>query len=161
MSQYSVTNIDIVDDESSTCDDSTIDTSHTYNKHRGYEDVIVDPDCRTFLKSINSKRRKISYYVTNMNGRNTIRDAITGMYYKNYKVGSLSENVFFKVSFCQGNHASNNGISQNGETLFYMSPSDYEKHMKVRLPTDDKDAWKIKSDECMRNLTLRSSRKNM
>ncbi len=161
MSQLAVANINLYDDDSSMNDDSTIDTSHAHIKNRAYEDTVVDPDCRTYSKTINRKRRIITYYVTNTYSGKTIRDAITGMHYKHYMVGTSSENIFFKVSFCQGNTSTKTENSQNGETLFYMSPLDYEKHMRVTLPTYIKDAWRVKSDKFSRILTLSSSHKNM
>lgn len=70
-----------------------------------------------------------------------IRDAETGSFYKN-KVGSLDENLFFKVSFSTGEINSKNGSN----SLFYMSPQHYMKHLKCELSQDIINNWERKRD---------------
>lgn len=73
------------------------------------------------------KQNKIEIYTSNGIGTN-IRDAETGEYY-NCKVGSLDEDLFFKVSLNTGECKSSNGSS----TLFYLSPKHYMSHMLCDL----------------------------
>jgi hypothetical protein len=73
------------------------------------------------------KRTKIEFYTSNGIGTN-IRDAETGDYYNN-KVGSLDEELFFKVNIATGECTSRNGFS----SLFYRSPQHYMSHMKCTL----------------------------
>ena len=74
-----------------------------------------------------AKRTKIDLYTSNGLGTN-IRDAETGDYYNN-KVGSMDEELFFKVNLATGECTSRNGFS----TLFYRSPQHYMSHMKCSL----------------------------
>jgi hypothetical protein len=73
------------------------------------------------------KRTKIELYTSNGLGTN-IRDAETGAYYNN-KVGSIYEELFFKVNLATGECTSRNGFSN----LFYRSPQHYMSHMKCDL----------------------------
>lgn len=73
------------------------------------------------------KRTKIEFYTSNGVGTN-IRDAETGNYYKN-KVGSIDEELFFKVNLATGECNSRNGFSK----LFYRSPQHYMSHLKCNL----------------------------
>lgn len=110
------------------------------NKPR-FETQHTDPDCRSFTTKNNRRNVKITYYTTNMTPGRYIRDAVSGAYCKPYRVGRKVEDLFFKVAFTRGNTA---GHSQHGETLFYSSPQEYEKHMCVKLPEETKKLWKDK-----------------
>ena len=69
------------------------------------------------------KRSKIEIYTSNGTG-SSIRDAETGEFYV-HKVGSLDEDLYFKVGLSTGECTSANGSS----TLFYLSPRHYMAHM--------------------------------
>ena len=69
------------------------------------------------------KRGKIDLYASGGVG-SQIRDAETGEYYS-YKVGSLDEELFFKVSLATGE--CKNGLSSN--TFFYHSPEQCIAHL--------------------------------
>jgi len=73
------------------------------------------------------KQTKIEVYTSNGIGTH-IRDAETGDYF-NYKVGSLDEDLFFKVSLNTGECKSRNGSS----TLFFSSPKHYMAYMMCDL----------------------------
>ena len=60
-----------------------------------------------------------------------------------YKVGSLDENLFFKVNM------SVNGISDGPRILFYDSPEQYERHFHMFVSVKIKTAWKTKYEERM------------
>lgn len=67
-----------------------------------------------------------------------IRNAITG-YLHNYKVGSLDENLYFKVCIAEG-------ISKKREPLilFFDSPESYERHFNTTIDVDFKKRWNEK-----------------
>ena len=66
-----------------------------------------------------------------------IRNAETGEYYK-FKVGTMDEDLFFKVMI-------SNGESSSGPlTLFYDSPEHYERHQYVDLDGVTKKRWEVK-----------------
>ncbi len=77
--------------------DESICSNNNLNKYSEFPPA--DTDRRTFTKIINNKKRNIVYYATNMTPGSTIRDAITGMYFRNHLVGNKTEDLYFKVSF--------------------------------------------------------------
>jgi hypothetical protein len=101
-----------------------------------------DPGYRKFIQYINNKRVEVSAYSTGITPRLKIRDAITGHRHHNYRVGSLNENLFFKVRMCVDN--SNIKNNTNETTLFYDSPEQYERHMNKTIPMSIKEKWNIK-----------------
>jgi hypothetical protein len=66
-----------------------------------------------------------------------IRNAETGEYYK-YKVGTMDEDLFFKVTISSGK------IQSGPLTLFYDSPEHYERHHYVVLDGFTKKKWEVK-----------------
>lgn len=93
-----------------------------------------------------TKTKKIDVYTSGMFGKSDrfgsfIRDAESGSYYKN-KVGSLDEDLFFKVSISTGEINTTNGINN----AFYMSPQHYMKHFMCELSQDVITNWEIKRD---------------
>jgi hypothetical protein len=127
-------------------DDSICSNNHL-KKHNPFQ---LDTDCRIFIKKYKKyKKYKIVYYATNMTPGSTIRDAITGMYFRNHLVGNNIEDLYFKVSFTQGKIPN---ISNNGEFLFYNNPTEYEKHMKVKLLDSIKNDWKIRNNNIFAQL---------
>lgn len=83
----------------------------------------------------NLKRTKIDIYTTSGTG-SRIRDGETGEYY-NYNVGSLDEELFFKVGLSTGECKSPNGSS----TLFYLSPQHYMSHLHCNLDDETIGRW--------------------
>ena len=101
-----------------------------------YRKVHRESDDRNVLK-------KIELYTTGGTGSN-IRDAETGAYY-NEIVGSKHEDLYFKVSLATGECTSLNGSN----TLFYLSPQNYERHLFVELDNDTKISWENKKNELL------------
>ena len=66
-----------------------------------------------------------------------IRNAETGEYYK-YKVGTMDEDLFFKVMISTGE------IPTGPLTLFYDSPEHYERHQYLELDGLTKKRWEVK-----------------
>jgi hypothetical protein len=62
----------------------------------------------------------------------TITHAITGTRERGNLVGSIYEDLFFKVCIATKNQPI---------TLFYYSPEEYEKHHYIQLSSDIKEKW--------------------
>lgn len=87
-----------------------------------------------------TKTKKIDLYTSGSFGT-FIRDAESGSYYNN-KVGSLDEDLFFKVSFATGEIKTSNGMNN----IFYISPQHYMKHLMCELSRDIIENWEVKRD---------------
>jgi hypothetical protein len=128
--------------------EESILSNQSYNNNYGELDKSSIFAVRQYNKIINKKRKIIKYYPTVLTPGNVIRDAITGLHHRYHVFGSKSEQLYFKVAFTQGN----NKFSQDGEILFYNTPSDYEKHMKVKLTDVAKTEWKFKYHKYLETL---------
>jgi hypothetical protein len=128
--------------------EESILSNQSYNNYYGESEKSSVFAVRQYNKTINNKRKIIKYYPTGLTPGNIIRDAITGLYHRHHAFGSKSEQLYFKVAFTQGN----NKFSQDGEILFYNTPSDYEKHMKVKLTDVVKNEWKSKYHKYLETL---------
>lgn len=80
------------------------------------------------------KNKKIDIFTTSDHG--CIRDAVSGNYYSE-KAGTFAEYLFFKVSLSTGEFKTKNGSN----TLFYLSPEEYEKHLHHTVSQNIKDDW--------------------
>jgi len=94
-----------------------------YNK---FEKKIVDYNG-------NTKIVEIGVYGSGTSG-SPIRNAETGEYYK-YKVGTMNEDLFFKTMIT---------TSSGPFTLFYDSPTHYERHQYITLDDIIKTRWENK-----------------
>jgi len=115
-------------------DDSEVFNSNqkkveTFN--RGYNKIT-----RNIVVNNRSKPLEMGVYTSGIQG-SSIRNAETGEYYK-YTVGSLDENLFYKVSNSTGEFAS------GPITLFYESPEHYERHQNTEVDIISKRAWNDK-----------------
>jgi hypothetical protein len=112
---------------------------------KGYNKVM-----RSVVKSDGRKKQvKVDVYTSGCIGSN-IRDAENGQYYA-HKVGSLNEELYFKVALATGECTSKNGSS----TLFYMSPQHYMSHQSCDVSPDIISKW-----EERRNLRINMNNKN-
>lgn len=94
------------------------------------------------------KIKQIDLYTSGGFG-NFIRDAESGTYYKN-KVGTLDEDLFFKVCLSTGEIKSSNGSNK----LFYLTPYHYMKHLMCEVSQDTIREWETK-----RNIRLNTLNK--
>lgn len=114
----------------------------TKQMDRGYNQIKI--------KYINYEGRKITTKIslyTSCGYGNFIRDAETGAYYKN-KVGTLDEDLFFKVKFATGELKSSNDSS----TVFYSSPYNYMKHLRCEVSQDTIKNWETRRDVRLKQL---------
>ena len=88
------------------------------------------------LRKIKTKSgENLVYFATAMVPGNSIRDAVYGTYIHEDRVGSIREDLYFKVSYAD------NGSKQNVDKLFYDNPEQFENHMKTIVPTYIKQNW--------------------
>jgi hypothetical protein len=78
-----------------------------------------------------------------------IRNAITGVRFPQYKVGSKDEYLFFKVGIATGEK----GLRENS-TFFFDNPEQYERHMHCTVETSVKSSW---TERNMREVTRRNN----
>jgi len=119
---------DIEDDEDSV---ETSDSFSVVGKNKKPKKKKVDKGRRKYK----TKDGNIVYFATSMIPGNSIRDAIFGRHYHEYKVGTPNEDLFFKVS------KTDNCSTQNIDTLFYENPEQFESHMNVTVNSDLKSSW--------------------
>lgn len=103
-----------------------------------YNNSIGGDVCKLNTSYIDSlgKRRKytLEYYKSGGVG-SLIRNAVTGIKYKNMRVGSLSENKFFKYNL------SSTTNKELCHVLFYETPEQFEAHQHMKLSDATINAW--------------------
>lgn len=107
------------------------------NKRKFSQDEPKPPDSgyHKVTRRKDGLKVKTEIYSTSFVPGTMIRDAITGHRYSQYRVGSIYEDLFFKVKDTSGY------IGKEAYTLFYESPEQCERHMKVNVPTSSKKTW--------------------
>lgn len=109
------------------------------------------------------KPYRMEYYVTKNITGNPIHNALTNAVYRNYTVGSMYENLFFKIHFCtkesylsqceSAQYKKKSPIpavytqKEDPEVLFYDSPEEYESHHGVELSHDLKANWRSRYEK--------------
>jgi hypothetical protein len=78
--------------------------------------------------------KKVGCYMSGGPG-SFIKNAVTGQKYPEHYVGKFDEELYFKAMLCSGENGS------DPVTLFFESPSQYEKHFFRTLPDKTKDDW--------------------
>jgi hypothetical protein len=101
----------------------------------------VDKGYHKIKRNYNHKKVEIEVYTTSNTPGKMIRDAITGNKYNQYRVGSVNEHLFFKVTLATGE------IGRDGTTMFFDSPEQYERHMKCEISQAIKEQWVKKCAE--------------
>ena len=90
------------------------------------------------MRKINTKLGKkkvtIEFYSSGP-VNSTITHAVSGSKQTGFLVGSVYEDLFFKVVIATNNIPL---------TLFYYSPEEYERHQHVTLSVDIKEKWNVK-----------------
>ena len=112
-------------------------TSHDYLPIQINQLKKQDPHYHYHFIHGENKKRKIEFYSTSEYA-SIIRDAMTGKYYKDMKIGTKAECMFFKIKIFEG---------PRGFTLFYNSPEEFEKHQHKVLSPQIKDNWYKQSDQ--------------
>lgn len=100
--------------------------------NRGYHKITKN----IVLSNKTSKNVEIGIYGSGSQ-ESPIRNAETGECYK-YKVGTMDEDLFFKVMISTG------AVSSGPLTLFYDTPEHYERHQYIELDSVTKKRWETK-----------------
>jgi len=136
---YMLQNAD--DDLSVVTDDLSIKTveqkvGRMTRKGWKYDELkMLDSGYHRIVRAHDGIKTKTEVYSTSFIPGTMIRDAITGHKHYNYFVGSLNEELFFKVK-------DTSGFVGNGSfCLYYDSPEQYERHMKSTVSVNTKKAW--------------------
>jgi hypothetical protein len=113
-------------------DDTTVFTD-VKSKRRRHDDYLnVDPG----HKVIGKKQDKLEYYATTLITGLPIRNAVTGIWENNLRVGFYNaEDQFFRVRYA-GNESTN-----ILDTLYYDTPEQFERHMHCTVDQRTKEAW--------------------
>jgi hypothetical protein len=115
-------------------------------KQRNNEEIKnTDKGYHKLKRIINNRTVEIDIYSTKITPGTMIRDAITGIRFSNYRVGSINEHFFFKVAIATGE------LGNNGELVFFDSPEAYERHFKgiYTVPQETKKQWTNRCTETM------------
>ena len=95
----------------------------------------MDSDYHKIVRTEGDVKVKTDVYSTSITPGTMIRDAITGYKQQTCRVGSWKEDLFFKV------HEASGYIGKQSYVLFYDSPEQFERHMKVTISTNIKRIW--------------------
>jgi len=123
-------------------DDSTDVSSVSTNrkKQRKYQDDHKTID-RGYHKIKIGDNTHVDVYSTGDAPGTLVRDAVTGSRFKEFKVGSNYEHLFFKAKLTVG--LKNN----ESATLFFDSPEQFERILKTNVSQPDKEKWTNKCSE--------------
>jgi hypothetical protein len=111
--------------------------SYNYNRNK-VNDAMADThkdDKNCFVRKYrgtDGKMKKLLLFGCGDVGT-TIRNAVTGEKYYGHKVGSKSEDIYFKARLCTGE------FGNDVPMLFYDSAEQYEKHMNCFVDQSIKD----------------------
>jgi hypothetical protein len=128
------------DDNYSIISDSTYASeSHLFTKENGKKSskhaISRDSGHHKVINREGKNKTKTEAYSTSFIPGSMIRDAITGHHYNQYRVGSSSEDLFFKVREVTGQ------FGKEPLLLFYDSPEQYERHMNHSVSNTIKQVW--------------------
>ena len=103
------------------------------------------------------KKVEIGYFTTSYTPESKIVNAVTGYRYRDedpkckYVVGSIQEDLLFKVSI------SNGETGQEPILLFYDSPEQCEKHQHFTLNQPIKEKWLNKKMQYLHTMRLQQN----
>lgn len=107
-------------------------------KNPEYNNTNVGDLCQfntSYIDLLGKKRKyTLEYYKSGGNG-SLIRNAVTGVKYKNMYVGSLSENKFYKYNLFS---TTNKEVCHS---LFYETPEQFEAHHHLKLSDATIKRW--------------------
>jgi hypothetical protein len=131
---------DYIDVDSYSISEVSSLNSLSKNKKSKYEDLKKsDPGYHKLKRYVNTKngvkREYYEVYTTSCDTGAIIRNAITGVRFNKFRVGSRSESQFFKTRLASGE------TGRDGETLYFDSPEEFEKHMRIIVPPEIKEKW--------------------
>jgi hypothetical protein len=120
-------------------DNNTV-TSQMKKQRKLNEDYKkLDSDFNSIKMRVDGVLKKIEFYETGMTPGKKIRCAVTGSRFNQYRVGSLAEDLFFKVCYAVGDLG-----KRDSSFLFFDNPEQYERHFHCNVTTEVKEKWNEK-----------------
>lgn len=123
-------------------DTDTINTETSYYNKTNLYTINNSKNFKLVKRKINKRKKvEIGYFTTSYIPNSKIVNAITGLRYRdedpklNISVGSIHEDLFFKVRI------SNGESSPDPVLVFYDSPEQFEKHQCILLNQKLKESW--------------------
>jgi hypothetical protein len=98
----------------------------------------MDTGYNKLSRMIDDVKKTIEIYGTNSTPGSNIRGALTGSYYRDFRVGSRDEDIFYKVAIATCECKNNDSI------FFFDNPEQYERAMHTTVSQAEKEAWYLK-----------------
>lgn len=96
-------------------------------------------------RKIKGSNGKFEFFATSHIPGAHIRDPIYGRHIDNHRVGSLDEDLYFKVTYIA------NGVNEP-DHLYYDNPEQFESHMNSNVNVQTKQEWTDKYQIALRNM---------
>ena len=133
-------NVGMSDDFTDTMSYTTVTSKRKQSKKEIDSMKKADKGYHKFEVHYGRKKVELELYSTPATPGKQIRDAITGYRNTRHLVGSMDEDLYFKTIAATGQ------LGNDGNLLFYNSPEEFERHMKVTVSQEIKQKW---SDKCL------------
>jgi hypothetical protein len=137
----------LIEDDSVYATDSTIDSVKKRQRKKLQEYKQIDKGYRRLVRHADGKAVNVELYLTSYVPGKTIRDAVTGHYFKGFHVGTKDEDNFFKVKWAA------EGSPLGAGHFYFETPSQSEKHLRISLSDKTKKKWTDKYDEYSKTLS--------
>lgn len=133
---YSEINDDLGDNNTYYTNDTYSVVSNNKRQKKSFELLKnMDKGYHKIKRERDGKAIQVDLYTTGYTPGTTIRDAVTGSYYRGLNVGSRDEDQFFKVKIIDKDMGKEPG------NLFFFTPDEFERHYKTTLKQTLKDKW--------------------
>lgn len=108
----------------------------------------LDKGYRSIIRYIDRKKVRIDLYVTSYVPGTLIRDAVSGLKYGGFRVGTFGEDYFFKVKIATGE------LGRDAGHLYFETPSQCEKYLRIQLSEKTKKKWNTKYEDFCKKFKL-------
>lgn len=139
-------------DEYTLASESSIvsDVAPARKKQRDFMDAykLNDKLYHKIVRGGGNKQEKVGLYTTSTIPGARIRDAITGIVDDNCRVGSMYEDLYFKVVFATGEFGS------EPKTAYFDSPEHCERHINSSISQENKNKWTNKFVAARKRLNI-------
>lgn len=124
-------------------DDGSISLdSHVKDQRKRAEIVkMLDKDYYKIYKNVDGLMTKIEAYSTPVLTNSRIRDAVTGSRME-HRSGSRYQDLYFIMADSTGNCRTDKNTDPR--KLFFQNPEQCERHMRISIPANAKEAWQDK-----------------
>lgn len=115
------------------------DELNPLSKKNDFEDPYLNKIKKSYIDHSGKKQYYVLEYYFNGDVGSQIRNAVTGVKYKDYFVGTKTESKLFKTIMPMHN-------SSKPHILFYNNPREYESHQCVTLSEKTVQRWLDKQE---------------